>query len=246
MTLSIIIPVYNEEKTIKDVLELITNLKLINNFEKEIIVVNDCSKDNSEQIILDYIKNNPQHTIKYVKHETNQGKGRGVRNGIKEATGDYIIIQDADFEYDPEDINLILEKFNDDNVEVVFGSRVLKERMLGRSKPFKGKHPDSYVWAYLGGIFVTGVVNFIHGTKLTDTPTCYKCFKAELLKSFEIESKDFAWETEITVKLIKRGIEIHEIPISYRPRKTTEGKKIKASDGIKVTAAILRHTYLRR
>ncbi len=242
MKLSIVIPVYNEEKSIQNLLQKICDLKLVNEFKKEILVVNDCSKDSTEEKIFDFMKSDDGKAIKYYKHEVNKGKGGGVKTGIKNATGDLIIVQDADLEYDPNDINPIIEKFNDESVKVVYGSRTAKERELNRSALLKGKHPDAYLLAYIGNEIITGLINLLHGKRYTDIFTCYKCFRADFIKPIQIDNDDFDWEPELTVKFAKANVVIYEVPISYHPRRTKEGKKINWKDGVKAIICILKYT----
>ncbi|MGD8777946.1 MAG: glycosyltransferase family 2 protein [Ignavibacteria bacterium] len=243
MKLSIVIPVYNEEKSIQNLLKKISDLKLINGFEKEILVINDCSSDSTEEKIFEFMKSDVGKLIRYFRHDINKGKGGGVKTGIKNTDGDLIIVQDADLEYDPDDINLIIEKFKDDSIKVVYGSRMLKEKQLNRSKFFKGKHPDAYLLAYIGNIIITGLINLLHRKRYTDIFTCYKCFDAAFIKSVQIDNDDFDWEPEITVKFSKANVSIHEVPISYHPRRTKEGKKINAKDGVKAILCILKYTF---
>ncbi len=245
MKLSIVIPVYNEEKSIQNLLQKICDLKLVNNFEKEILVINDCSSDSTEEKIFEFMRSDDETLIRYFKHDANKGKGGGVKTGIENASGDLIIIQDADLEYDPNDINPIIEKFKDDSVNVVYGSRMTKERQLNRSKLFKGKHPDAYLLAYIGNEIITGLINLLHRKKYTDIFTCYKCFRADFIKPIQIDNDDFDWEPELTVKFSQANITIHEVPISYHPRRTKEGKKINAKDGIKAILCILKYTFLK-
>jgi hypothetical protein len=152
------------------------------------------------------------------------------------ARGEILIIQDADLEYDPEDIRDVVGPIIAGSSKVVYGSRILREKELGRSGIFgliTGKHPHSYVMAYLGGVMITKWTNLVTGANLTDEPTCYKCFHRDTLQGIEIRSDDFAWEPEITVKLLRRGLTIEEVPISYHPRKMADGKKINWKDGVK-------------
>lgn len=245
MKLSIVIPVYNEETSIERLLDKISRLKLIDNIEKEILVVNDCSTDSTEEIVKQYISDHKEGLIKYFKHEKNLGKGGSVKTGIMHASGDLLIIQDADLEYDPHDINLIIDKFKDHSVNVVYGSRMLKERSLKRSGFFTGKHPDAYLFAYIGNLVITGLINLIHSENYTDIFTCYKCFKTEFIRSYHIDNNNFNWEPEITIKLSQNNITIQEVPIYYYPRKLKKGKKIKAIDGFRAIACILKYSFFK-
>lgn len=233
MRLSVIIPVYNEEKLVTDLLQKVVDLKLIEGLEKEIIVVDDGSSDSTYDRIARWIEANGRK-IQLFGHGENQGKGAAVRTGFSHASGDILIIQDADLEYDPEDINDVVRPIIAGE-SVVYGSRILREKALGRSGIcglITGKHPHSYVLAYLGGVMITKWTNLLTGAHLTDEPTCYKCFRKTVLKDIEIESDDFSWEPEVTMKLLTRGIQISEVPISYHPRKNSEGKKINWKHGV--------------
>lgn len=234
MVLSIIIPVFNEENLVADLLRKVVDLKLIGGIEKNIIIIDDGSSDETYDRILSFVTETPSVSIKIFKHATNQGKGAAVRTGIDQTKGDILIIQDADLEYDPVDINQVLLPILEGE-RVVYGSRILREKELKRSGIFgliTGKHPHSYVLAYLGGVMITKWTNLLTGAKLTDEPTCYKCFHRTALDGISIECNDFSWEPEVTMKLLMRGIRIVEVPISYHPRKNHEGKKINWRHGV--------------
>jgi len=220
--LSIIIPVYNEEKTIGEVLNAVSKVRL--NMKKEIIIVNDGSKDASEKSIKEFIKRNgkkDKNSYIYFKKE-NGGKGSAVKKGIELATGGIIIIQDADMEYNPEEYEILVKPIIDGKALVVYGSRRLK----------KENKKYSSISFFLGGILVTAVTNFLFFSNLTDEPTCYKVFDSKLAKSINLKGNHFEWEPEITAKILKRGIRIKEVPISYYPRSIKEGKKINWKDGV--------------
>jgi dolichol-phosphate mannosyltransferase len=241
MLLSIIIPVYNEANLVCELLSKVINLRLEHGLEKELIVVDDGSSDATHAAVEAFVARNPEAAILLLRHSANRGKGAGVRTGMAAARGDVLIIQDADLEYDPEDIREVVRPIIGAASKVVYGSRILREKELGRSGVFgliTGKHPHSYVLAYLGGVAITKSVNLLHGTSLTDEPTCYKCFHREALEGIHIESDDFAWEPEVTVKLLNKGYKIEEVPISYHPRKRGEGKKINWKDGVKALWAV--------
>lgn len=245
MLLSIIIPVYNEANLVCKLLDRVVNLRLDGACEKELIVVDDGSSDTTHAVLEAFVMQNPQAGIRLLRHPANQGKGAGVRTGMEAARGDIIIIQDADLEYDPEDIREVIRPILDGTYKVVYGSRILREKELGRSGVFgliTGKHPHSYVLAYLGGVAITKFVNLLNGSKLTDEPTCYKCFHRQALEGIQIESDDFAWEPEVTVKLLKSGYRIAEVPISYHPRKRDEGKKISWKDGVKALWTVWKYS----
>jgi glycosyltransferase involved in cell wall biosynthesis len=202
---------------------------------REIIVVDDGSSDGTRAAIETFIRANGGG-IRLLAHEHNRGKGAAVRTGFAESRGDILVVQDADLEYDPEDIPKLVRALADGPEQVVYGSRILMEKALGRSGVcglITGKHPHSYVLAYLGGVAITRWINLLTGARLTDEPTCYKCFHRTALEGITIECDDFAWEPEITMKVLRSGISIAEIPISYHPRKREEGKKINWRDGIK-------------
>jgi len=234
MLLSILIPVYNEELLVCDLLKKVMDLKLINGIDKEIIVVDDGSADQTHEVVQKLIDGNPDKNLRLLQHPKNRGKGAAVRTGLGAALGDVIIIQDADLEYDPEDINRVIQPILDDSAKTVYGSRILGEKALGRSGIMgilTGKHPNSYLLAYLGGVTITKWTNLLAGSKLTDEPTCYKCFHRVALEEIQIEQDDFSWEPEVTMKILNSGIQIQEVPISYHPRKRSEGKKINWKDG---------------
>lgn len=222
--ISIIIPAYNEQETIHQLLNQVLAVDT-SILEKEIIVINDGSFDKTPEII-SQIDN-----ITIITHPKNLGKGAAVKAGLKRATGDIIIIQDADLEYDPKDIiqcaNPIIKK----EAEVIYGSR--------RLNPNNKKHSDAIF--LFGGIILSKLTNVLYGSKLTDEPTCYKCFKSEIIKSIKIEADGFEWEPEVTAKILKRGFKIKEVPINYSPRKI--GKKIKYRDGLKAIFILLKYRF---
>jgi glycosyltransferase involved in cell wall biosynthesis len=241
MMLSIIIPVFNEAGLVSQLLRRVVE---IDGIRKEIIVVDDGSTDGTLAVIEDFIRNSPDAAIRLLTHGRNRGKGAAVRTGFEAACGDILIVQDADLEYDPEEIPMLVRPINDGSEQVVYGSRILMEKALGRSGVcglITGKHPHSYVLAYLGGVAITKWINFLTGSKLTDEPTCYKCFSRHALAGITIENDDFAWEPEVTMKILTKGIRIAEIPISYHPRKREEGKKINWKDGLKALWAAWNH-----
>jgi dolichol-phosphate mannosyltransferase len=243
MLLSIIIPVFNEETLVCDLLDRVLAVRLIDEIQKEIIVVDDGSSDDTHENIIKFIKSRPTSGIRLLTHARNCGKGAAVRTGFEAAKGDILIIQDADLEYDPEDIREVIQPIMASESKVVYGSRILREKELGRSGIcglITGKHPHSYVMAYLGGVAITKWTNLLSGSRLTDEPTCYKCFHRDALRGIHIESDDFAWEPEITMKVLKSGFQILEVPVSYHPRKLSEGKKINWQDGVKALWAVWR------
>jgi glycosyltransferase involved in cell wall biosynthesis len=235
MLLSIIIPVYNESKLVTTLLDQVRAVGFSNGLKREILIVDDGSTDGTREVLRDYVWDCGDDSLRYFEHKKNQGKGAAVRTGMSHAAGDILIIQDSDLEYDPQEIPDVIAPIVKGDARVVYGSRILCEKQLGRSGIFgfvTGKHPDSYLFAYLGGVTVTKWTNLWTGASLTDEPTCYKCFHRDVLEGITIERDDFSWEPEITVKLLTRGIRIHEVPVSYNPRSMEEGKKINWKHGL--------------
>ncbi|GIV27575.1 MAG: glycosyl transferase [Bacteroidia bacterium] len=236
MTLSIIIPAYNEEKTITYILNKIKEVELINNIQKEIVIINDCSKDNTEQVILMYIQENIELNIQYYKHEVNKGKGAAIRTGIQKANGDFIIIQDADLEYDPREYNILLRPIIEGFADVVYGSRFMG------GKP----HRILFFWHTIGNKFLTFVSNMFTDLNLTDMETCYKLFKSEIIKNIELKENRFGFEPEVTCKIARiPNIRIYEVGISYYGRTYAEGKKINWKDGFRALYCILKYGLLK-
>lgn len=230
--ISIIIPAYNEEATISTVIDKLLNLTFINNIKKEIIIVNDCSFDYTEKLILDIIKRNEEVEIVYFKHEKNSGKGAAIHTGIKNATGDYLIIQDADLEYDPNEINKLLKPVIDGYADVVYGSR-----FIGGSP-----HRILFFWHTIGNKFLTFLSNLFTNLNLTDMETCYKLFKTSIIKNITLNEKRFGFEPEITTKIARiKNIRIYEVGISYYGRTYAEGKKINWKDGFRAIYCIVRY-----
>jgi len=228
MVLSIIIPVYNEKNTIPEILKRIEQVSLNEfSFKKEIIVIDDGSTDSTKDILKGL-----EDKYKIIYHPKNKGKGAAIRTGLQYASGDYVIIQDADLEYDPQDYKQIIECALKNNAQVVYGSR----RLNPKNKP-------RYVSYYLGGIFLNWATGMISGTKISDESTCYKLFKTELIKSIPLKCDRFEFCPEITAKIIKRKIKIFEVPISYHPRSREEGKKIKWRDGLKTLWALIKYKF---
>lgn len=230
MKLSIIIPAYNESRTIHLILNKVESVNLINNIEKEIIIVNDFSKDNTSSVVKEYMKDRAY--IKFYEHEVNKGKGAAIHTGIKEATGDFIIVQDADLEYDPNEYNILLKPIIDGFADVVYGSRFMG------GKP----HRILFFWHSIGNAILTFASNMFTNLNLTDMETCYKLFKAEHLKSLKLNEKRFGFEPEVTAKISRvKNIRIYEVGISYYGRTYEEGKKINWKDGVRAIYCILKY-----
>lgn len=230
--LSIIIPAYNEEKTIHLILNKIKNVNLINDFEKEVIIVNDFSKDNTESAIQNYINTNPELKISYYKHEVNKGKGAALHTGISKATGELLIIQDADLEYDPEEYNLLLKPILDGHADVVYGSRFIS------GKP----HRILFFWHTIGNKLLTSLSNMLTNLNLTDMETCYKMFKTEMIQNINLQEKRFGFEPEVTAKISRvKNIRIYEVGISYYGRTYEEGKKISWKDGFRAIYCMIKY-----
>ncbi len=237
LKLSIIIPAYNEEKTIQTILEKVSKVDLIGDVIKEIIVVNDCSKDDTEKKVFDYKDANPTIELSYYKHEINQGKGAALHTGIRQAKGDLLIIQDADLEYDPNEFNLLLKPILDGFADVVYGSRFMG------GKP----HRILFFWHSIGNKVLTSFSNALTNLNLTDMETCYKMWKSETIKSVQLKEKRFGFEPEVTAKISRiPNIRIYEVGISYYGRTYAEGKKINWKDGFRAIYCILKYNIWSR
>jgi glycosyltransferase involved in cell wall biosynthesis len=240
MKLSIVIPAYNEEETIKQLIELVKKVDLEKyGVKKEILVIDDGSRDKTIEIV-EKIKG-----VKLIVREKNGGKGAAVKTGIKQATGDLIIIQDADLEYDPEDYYKCIKPIMDGRTKVVYGSRFLSQKQKKKNIGFlKRKHEQAYNMAYMGGRFLTFLANVLYNADITDEATCYKTFDARFIKSMKIKGNKFEWEPEILAKIRKRGIKIIEVPISYKPRTFEEGKKINWKDGVQAIWTLFKYRFV--
>jgi glycosyltransferase involved in cell wall biosynthesis len=235
--LSIVIPVYNEGKTITTVLNKIKDVQLIQSIDKEVIIVNDFSRDDTEEKVLAYKQQHEQVLdIKYFKHDRNRGKGAALRTGFHQATGQATIVQDADLEYDPNEFNLLLKPMLDGFADVVYGSRFIG------GKP----HRILFFWHTIGNKFLTFVSNMCTNLNLTDMETCYKMFDSDILKSLDLKENRFGFEPEVTAKIARiRGIRIYEIGVSYYGRTYEEGKKINWKDGFRALYCIAKYGMLR-
>lgn len=231
--LSIIIPAYNEGRTIHLILDKVRQVNLINNIQKEVIIVNDASKDNTKEAIENYIKQYGQNMqISLFNQEVNQGKGAAIHKGIELATGEFLIVQDADLEYDPEEFNILLKPVLDGYADVVYGSRF----MGGNA------HRILFFWHTIGNKFLTFLSNMFTNLNLTDMETCYKLFNSQIAKNLNLKEKRFGFEPEVTAKISKvPKIRIYEVGISYYGRTYDEGKKIGAVDGFRAIYCILKY-----
>ena len=231
MTLSIVIPVYNERELLPVVLDRVLEVELPGGLEREIILVDDCSTDGTSEVVKQLGQKFPQVTT--VFHEVNQGKGAAVRTGFNRATGDIAMVQDADLEYDPREYPRLLQPFIDGKADVVFGSRFIGET-----------HRVLYYWHYLGNKFLTTLSNMFTNLNLTDMECCYKIFRKEVLDQVVIEENRFGFEPEITAKVARLNVRIYETPVSYSGRTYAEGKKINWKDGFSALRCILRYNLL--
>jgi len=230
--LSVVIPVFNEERTIQEILGRITEVKLIAGLEKEIIVVDDASTDNSIRLISNFMEDHSDTDIRLFRQPVNAGKGASIHRGIAEATGDYLIVQDADLEYDPREYNLLLRPMVEGSADVVYGSR------------FMGGNPHRilFFWHSVGNKMLTFISNMFSNLNLSDMETCYKLFRSDIIKSVELKEQRFGFEPEVTAKIARiPGVRIYEVGISYYGRTYKEGKKINWRDGFRAIFCILKY-----
>lgn len=237
MKLSVIIPAYNEQATIYNILQRVSSVELIQGITKELVVVNDCSKDDTEGELMRFRNDFPEININYQKHSVNRGKGAALHTGIQSATGEFIIVQDADLEYDPREFNILLPPILDGFADVVYGSR------------FAGGNPHRVLFFFhtIGNKFLTFLSNLFTNVNLTDMETCYKLFRAETIKSLKLVENRFGFEPEVTAKISRiPNIRIYEVGISYYGRTYAEGKKISMKDGFRALYCILKYNIFCR
>lgn len=234
MKLSIIIPAFNEERTIHLILDKVRDVSLLNGIRKEVLIVDDGSSDGTADALDHYMASNPDMGIRFFQQPRNMGKGAAIQRGIKEASGEYLLVQDADLEYDPREYNDLLRPVVEGFADVVFGSR------------FMGHHPHRilFFWHSIGNKFLTQLSNAFNNLNLTDMETCYKLIRTDIAKSLDLREKRFGFEPEITAKLARvPGIRIYEVGISYYGRTYAEGKKIGWKDGFRAIWCILKYGW---
>lgn len=236
MKLSIIIPAYNEERTIRTILAKVFEASLPQGMQREVIVVDDCSTDQTLQKLREFVSENPGLDVRIFVHPRNKGKGAALHTGIKNAVGDFVIIQDADLEYDPREYGILLRPLLEDKADVVYGSRFMGGR----------PHRILFFWHSIGNKFLTFMSNAFTNLNLTDMETCYKVFRREIIQSLDLKEQRFGFEPEVTAKVARvPGVRIYEVGISYYGRTYEEGKKIKWKDGLAAIYCILKYNLFR-
>lgn len=230
LKLSVIIPTYNEDKTVSKVIEKVKKTK-INNIEKEIIIVDDFSTDNTKSIL----KKLGDKSLKIFYHNKNIGKGAAIRTGLENSTGDIILIQDADLEYNPDEYKNLLKPIIEDKAKVVYGSRL---------EAIRKNIKNMYKLHYIGNLFLTLMTNLLYKAKITDMETGYKVFRREVIENMSLKAKRFEFEPEITAKILKKGYKITEVPINFVGRKFDQGKKITWADGVKAVYYLVKYRFV--
>ncbi len=230
MKISVLMPVYNEAKTLKEIIRRVKSIDIVG----ELVIVDDCSTDGSRGILKEEAQENGMQ-VHY--HDINQGKGAAIRTGLSHITGDIVIIQDADLEYDPRDYPKLIKPILNGTADVVYGSRFLKRESIPHCKRI------FYLTHFFGNKFLNFVLNILYKTKITDMETCYKAIKRNALNSLELSARGFEIEPEITVSLLRNGFKIYEVPISYVPRDYSEGKKISWRDGASALFVLLKYRF---
>jgi glycosyltransferase involved in cell wall biosynthesis len=233
-TLSVVVPAYNEEATITQILDSLFAVTLDQEVGMEVIVVNDCSKDATDERVQAYKAAHPSRAIRYIKHDVNQGKGAALHTGFKHATGQAVIVQDADLEYDPNEFNVLLRPMLRGVADVVYGTRFMGGR----------PHRILFFWHTIGNKFLTFLSNMFTNLNLTDMETCYKLFRTEIIQGLDLKEKRFGFEPEVTAKVARiPKIRIYEVGISYYGRTYDEGKKIGWKDGLRAIYCIFRYNF---
>ncbi len=235
--LSILIPVYNEEKTLETVVTLINKIDVPYNIEKEIVLINDASTDGSESIIEALKKRNPH--IQTIHHKKNLGKGAALNSGLKLATGDLILLQDADLEYNPQDYATLIKPIVEDNYDLTLGSRFLKQK-----PQFFTDSGDPFFTHYIGNKLIIFTTNLLYNKKITDYEGCYKCFKKSIVDKISIKATSFDFDNELICKSFRLKLKVKEVPISYSPRPYSEGKKIRWQHGVRMLWTIIKWRFL--
>lgn len=237
LKLSVIIPAYNEEKTIAAILDRVREVQLTGGMEKELIIVDDHSSDGTAAFIQAYSEKHPDGGIRFFRHDRNSGKGAALRTGIEHATGDFVVIQDADLEYDPNEYNLLLQPLLDGHADVVYGSRYAGGKA----------HRILFFWHSFGNKFLTTLSNSLTNLNLSDMETCYKMFRRELIQRIQLKENRFGFEPEVTAKISRiPNVRIYEVGISYYGRTFDEGKKIGWKDGFRAIYCILKYNLFSR